>query len=129
MPRLSTEAAPVVPALSRALWQALGLALLAVALPVLAFGQPLLGPVASFWLPALPALALLTLHRRFLASAWRAHLVRATPRRRQRFGPGNRGQSTISPRHPRVAEQAVENSTLTPISSSRARRGAFARAA
>ena len=105
MPRLSTEATPAVPALSRTLWQALGLALLAVVLPVLAFGQPLLGPAASFWLPALPALALLTLHRRFLASAWRAHLVRATPRRRQRFGP-------------RPAR---------PVS--RARRGAFARAA
>lgn len=70
MPRPSTEAPSAVdPALSRALWQALGLALLGVALPVLASGQPLLGPAASFWLPALPALALLTLHRRFLASA------------------------------------------------------------
>ena len=106
MPRLSTETPSAVdPALSRALWQALGLALLVVALPVLAFGQPLLGPAASFWLPALPALALLTLHRRFLASAWRAHLVRATPRRRQRFAA-------------RAARPA-----------SRARRGAFARAA
>lgn len=86
MPRLRNEAPSTVdPALARALWQALGLALLVVVLPVLAFGQAPLGPAASFWLPALPALALLTLHRRFLASAWRAHLVRATPRRRQRF--------------------------------------------
>lgn len=128
MPRLRTEAPSIAdPALSRALWQALGLALLLVALPVLAFGQPLLGPSASFWLPALPALALLTLHRRFLASAWRAHLVRATPRRRQRFG--NRGQSTISTHYPLALEKAPGNSTLTPISASRARRGAFARAA
>ena len=106
MPRLHTEAQPVVaPLLARTLWQALGLALLVVALPPLTLGQALLGPAASFWLTALPALALLTLHRRFLASAWRAHLVRATPRRRQRF-------ATRGPR---------------PVS--RARRGAFARAA
>ncbi|MDY0021448.1 hypothetical protein [Arenimonas caeni] len=85
MPRFRPEAPAVEPVLSKLLWQALGLALLAVALPPLTFGQALLGPAASFWLPALPALALLTLHRRFLATAWRAHLVRATPRRRQRF--------------------------------------------
>ncbi|MBW8312968.1 MAG: hypothetical protein K0M64_13175, partial [Rhizobium sp.] len=67
MPRLRTEApSTVAPVFSRALWQALALALLLVALPLLSFGQPLLGPAASFWLPALPALALLTLHRRFL---------------------------------------------------------------
>lgn len=129
MPRLRNEAPSTVdPALARALWQALGLALLVVVLPVLAFGQAPLGPAASFWLPALPALALLTLHRRFLASAWRAHLVRATPRRRQ----GNRGQSTISTHYPRALEKAPGNSTLTPISpisASRARPGAFARAA
>ncbi|PRH82284.1 hypothetical protein [Arenimonas caeni] len=85
MPRFRPEAPAVDPVLSKLLWQALGLALLAVVLPPLTFGQALLGPAASFWLPALPALALLTLHRRFLATAWRAHLVRATPRRRQRF--------------------------------------------
>lgn len=85
MPRFRPEAPAVEPVLSKLLWQALGLALLAVALPPLTFGQALLGPAASFWLPVLPALALLTLHRRFLATAWRAHLVRATPRRRQRF--------------------------------------------
>ena len=105
MPRLRPEAPAVDPLLSKLLWQALGLALLAVALPPLTFGQALLGPAASLWLPALPALALLTLHRRFLATAWRAHLVRATPRRRQR-----------------LAARAAR-----PVS--RARRAAFARAA
>ena len=105
MARFRTEAAAVDPALSNTLWQALGLAVLAVVLPPLSFGQALLGPAASFWLPALPALALLTLHRRFLATAWRAHLVRATPRRRQR-----------------LAARAAR-----PVS--RARRAAFARAA
>ena len=86
MARFRTDPEPTVdPVLARALWQVQGLAALAVVLPPLTFGQFLLGPVASAWLLALPALALLTLHRRFLATAWRAHLVRATPRRRQRF--------------------------------------------
>lgn len=81
----STVAAPVPPALGRGLWQAFCTALLVVVLPPLAFGEMMAGPAAAFWLPALPALALLMLYRRFLATAWRAHLVRATPRRRQRF--------------------------------------------
>lgn len=37
-----------------------------------------------FWLVLAPAVALLTHHRHALAAAWRAHLVRATPRRRRR---------------------------------------------
>lgn len=37
-----------------------------------------------FWLVLAPAIALLTHHRHALAAAWRAHLVRATPRRRRR---------------------------------------------
>ena len=92
MPRLSTFASrpePEFPVLSRLLWQALALgALVSLAL----LGLPLAPGGASavgflpFWLIAAPAAALLTLHRRFLATAWRAHLVRATPRRRQRFG-------------------------------------------
>lgn len=86
MARFRTDSEPSVdPVLARTLWQVQGLAALAVVLPPLTFGQAAFGPVASFWLLALPALALLTLHRRFLATAWRAHLVRATPRRRQRF--------------------------------------------
>ncbi len=86
MARFRTDSEPSVdPALARALWHLQGLAALAVALPPLTFGQAAFGPVACFWLLAFPALALLTLHRRFLAAAWRAHLVRATPRRRQRF--------------------------------------------
>lgn len=106
MARFRTDPEPSVdPVLARALWQVLGLAALAVVLPPLSFGQAAFGPVASFWLLALPALALLTLHRRFLATAWRAHLVRATPRRRQRF--------------PARAARPV----------SRARRAVFARAA
>lgn len=106
MARFRNDSAPSVdPVLARVLWQVQGLAALAVVLPPLTFGQAVFGQVASFWLLALPALALLTLHRRFLATAWRAHLVRATPRRRQRF----------------VARAA------RPVS--RARRAAYARAA
>lgn len=92
MPRLNALASrpePEFPVLSRLLWQALALgALVSLALLTLPLSP---GGAAGFgflpfWLPAAPAVALLTLHRRFLATAWRAHLVRATPRRRQRFG-------------------------------------------
>lgn len=93
------------PILHRLLWQGLVLGAIAAVLMLAANGgQPASGAVI-FWLLAAPAAALLTLHRQFLAAAWRAHLVRATPRRRQRFGVGQ-------------ARRA-----------SRARRGAFARAA
>ena len=92
MPRLSTFASrpePEFPVLSRLLWQALALGALVslalLALPLAPAGAAAFGAL-PYWLVAAPAAALLTLHRRFLAAAWRAHLVRATPRRRQRFG-------------------------------------------
>lgn len=108
MPRLHALAArtePHFPVLTRLLWQALVLGVLVVAVLPAARGDSALLGALPFWLLAAPAAALLTLHRRFLAAAWRAHLVRATPRRRQRFGD-------------RQARR-----------SSRARPGAFARAA
>lgn len=106
MPRLKALAIrpePEFPVLSRLLWQALALgALVALALLAVASGGASAFGVLPFWLLAAPAAALLTLHRRFLATAWRAHLVRATPRRRQRFGGSRRGRSvgTQKPRAP-----------------------------
>ena len=47
-------------------------------------GDSLLLGSLPFWLVAVPATALLTLYRHTLAAAWRARLVRATPRRRRR---------------------------------------------
>ncbi|KFL37542.1 hypothetical protein [Arenimonas donghaensis] len=108
MPRLHAIAARAesdFPVLTRLLWQALVLGVLAVALLPPARGDSALLGALPFWLLAAPAAALFMLHRRFLAAAWRAHLVRATPRRRQRFSG-------------RQARRA-----------SRARPGAFARAA
>lgn len=108
MPRLSTFASrpePEFPVLSRLLWQALALGALVslalLALPLAPAGAAAFGAL-PYWLVAAPAAALLTLHRRFLATAWRAHLVRATPRRRQRFGGSRRGRSvgTQKPRAP-----------------------------
>ena len=92
MPRLKALAnrpEPEFHVLSRLLWQALALgslvSLALLALPLAPAGVAAFGTL-PYWLVAAPAAALLTLHRRFLATAWRAHLVRATPRRRQRFG-------------------------------------------
>lgn len=123
MARFSNRSEPSVdPALARALWQVLGLAALAVVLPPLAFGQAAFGAVASFWLLALPALALLTLHRRRLVG-W------ATPR----------GQITFPSAIRRAPAQARGKCALTPLPVrqevsltpflSRARRAAYARAA
>ena len=108
MPRPRPEAPAVDPVLSRLLWQALGLALLAVVLPPLSFGQALLGPAASFWLLALPAMAQLILHRHVLLR--------------------RRGQTPFPPAVSRRPARARGKWGLTPLSS-RARRGAFARAA
>lgn len=127
MARFRTDPAPTVdPVLARALWQLLGLSVLAVVLPPLSFGQFLLGPVASAWLLALPALALLTLHRRRLAG-W-------ATRRGSR-----RGQITFPSAIRRAPAQARGKCALTPLPVrqevnltpflSRARRAAFARAA
>lgn len=100
MPRikaLEDRPASEFPVLSRLLWQALALGALGslamLGLPLAAGGVSAFG-FLPFWLLAAPAAALLTLHRRFLATAWRAHLVRATPRRRQRFGAGQARRSS-----------------------------------
>ncbi|MFY2763732.1 hypothetical protein [Arenimonas sp. MALMAid1274] len=71
------------PRLARTLWQWLALGLATLALLPAARGSTLLLGYAPFWLFA-PALALLLVHRHALVAAWRARLVRATPRRRRR---------------------------------------------
>lgn len=72
------------PRLARTLWQWLALGALAMLLlPEARGAQALLGNL-PFWLVVAPGLALITLHRHALAAAWRARLVRATPRRRRR---------------------------------------------
>lgn len=116
MPRLPVRPEPVHPLLSRLLWQALVLSLLALAVTAM-FRGAVPGTLA-FWLLAAPATALLTLHRQVLATAWRARLVRATPRRRP---------PQMNPVHLRSRSQA-----RTPVPRyrlSRARRAAFAPAA
>ena len=119
MPRLEsldTRTDPVHPVLARLLWQWLALGLMAIAVPALFRAQV---PAAlAFWLLAAPAAALLTLYRQVLATAWRARLVRATPRRRP---------LQMNPVHLRSRSQA-----RTPVPRyrlSRARRAAFAPAA
>ncbi len=117
MPRLSTFASrpePEFPVLTRLVWQALALGAMAVAVLPAARGDMVLLGSLPFWLLAAPAAALLALHRRFLATAWRAHLVRATPRRRQRFG--REGSDHIFPRAP-ARPQAIPmgKCALTPV--------------
>lgn len=83
MPRLqvlATRPEPVAPVLARLLWQWLALGLFAIAGLAMFRGQ--VPGTLAFWLLAAPATALLTLYRQVLATAWRARLVRATPRRR-----------------------------------------------
>lgn len=75
MPRLQALASPSAspfPVLARLLWQCLALGLLAVLLLPAARGDSVLLGALPFWLLAAPAAALLALHRRFLAAAWRA---------------------------------------------------------
>ena len=69
---------------ARTLWQWLSLGLLAVLLLPEARGASHWLGNAPFWLVLAPALALVTLYRHARAVAWRARLVRATPRRRRR---------------------------------------------
>lgn len=86
MPRLHVLAArpePVAPVLARLLWQWLALGLFAIALMAMFRGQ--VPGTLAFWLLAAPATALLTLYRQVMATAWRARLVPATPRRRQQM--------------------------------------------
>ena len=87
MPRLMPPAhalPAVVPGLGLALrhWLLLGAA--AVLLwPAARGASDWLGSL-PFWLVLAPLAALATLYRHALVAAWRAHLVRATPRRRRR---------------------------------------------
>src|SRR5688500_17237540 len=80
---LSTAAA-VDPRVARTLWQWLALGLVAVVLLPAARGDAFLIGSLPFWLVIAPGSALLMLYRRTLAAAWRARLVRGTPRRRRR---------------------------------------------
>lgn len=66
------------PVLSRLLWQWLALGAMALLLLPATRGDG----AWPFWLLVAPATGLAVLHRGVFAAAWRAHLVRATPRRR-----------------------------------------------
>jgi hypothetical protein len=71
--------------IARTLWQWLALGAIAMLLVPAARGPVYLLGNMPFWLVLAPGFALLTLYRHALVAAWRAHLVRATPRRRRRF--------------------------------------------
>jgi hypothetical protein len=90
MPILKPTPAPpssaVDPRIARTLWQWLALGLIAMLLVPAARGPVYLLGNMPYWLVLAPGIALITLYRHALAAAWRAHLVRATPRRRRRFG-------------------------------------------
>lgn len=90
-------------------WLACGV-LLVLALPAARGASGWFGSL-PFWLVLAPLAALLTHHRHALAAAWRAHLVRTTPRRRRR------PQARRAPR----AGNARKTGVFSP-----ARRGAFA---
>ncbi|HEU0152680.1 MAG TPA: hypothetical protein VFQ84_04975 [Arenimonas sp.] len=115
MPRLPSQTPrpdPVPPVLARLLWQWLVLGVLAVLVLALVRGPGQLPAALSFWLLAAPVASLVTLHRRWLATAWRARLVRATPRRRPRFGAmpkrsPKRGQTQFSRRLARPGTPAA----------------------
>lgn len=79
-------ATAVDPRIARTLWQWLALGVVAMLLVPAARGPVYLLGNMPFWLVLAPGFALLTLYRHALAAAWRAHLVRATPRRRRRTG-------------------------------------------
>ncbi len=87
MPILTPDTDPihaVDPRLANTLWQWLALGTLAVALLPAARGPSEAIGALPFWLVLAPAVSLLALYRHVLAAAWRARLVRATPRRRRR---------------------------------------------
>lgn len=71
------------PQLARTLWQWLALGVVAMLLVPAARGPVYLLGNMPFWLLIAPGLGLLTIYRHSLAAAWRARLVRATPRRRR----------------------------------------------
>lgn len=70
------------PVLVRLLWQWLALGAMALLVFPAARGDAAWLGWLPFWLLVAPATGLAVLHRGVFAAAWRAHLVRATPRRR-----------------------------------------------
>ena len=80
---LSAATPRVDPRVARTLWQWFVLGAIAVVLVPAARGHSQLIGALPFWLVVAPATALLALYRHSLAAAWRARLVRATPRRRR----------------------------------------------
>ena len=86
----------VDPRIARTLWQWLALGAIAMLLVPAARGPVYLLGNMPFWLVLAPGFALLTLYRHALAAAWRAHLVRATPRRRRRFHAGQARRIDVS---------------------------------
>ena len=78
-----SDAAAVDPRIANTLWQWFVLGAVAVAALPSARGDAVLFGWLPFWLLVVPAVALMTLYRHVLAAAWRARLVRATPRRRR----------------------------------------------
>ncbi|HEX5693666.1 MAG TPA: hypothetical protein VFY00_03485, partial [Arenimonas sp.] len=85
----------------RTLWQWLALGLIAMLLLPAARGPVYLLGNMPYWLVFAPGVALLTLYRHALVAAWRAHLVRATPRRRRRSVARRKGgQVAFSRRFP-----------------------------
>lgn len=85
-PTPAASSTDVDPRIARTLWQWLAMGAIAMLLVPAARGPVYLLGNMPFWLLLAPGIALLTLYRHALAAAWRAHLVRATPRRRRRFG-------------------------------------------
>ena len=81
---LSAATPRVDPRVARTLWQWFVLGAIAVVLVPAARGHSQLIGALPFWLVVAPGTALLVLYRHPLAAAWRARLVRATPRRRRR---------------------------------------------
>ena len=76
---IASEAAPdtgLDPRLARALWQALALAVLAVAIAPTLLGPGHAPGLAAAWLVALPAIALATAHRHALRSRFAAAFER-----------------------------------------------------
>ena len=96
-----SDVAAVDPRIANTLWQWLVLGAVAVALLPAARGDAFLIGWLPFWLLVVPAVALMTLYRHVLAAAWRARLVRATPRRRRHLSIRS-GAPTIRARRSRA---------------------------
>ena len=99
----SVAAVEIIPVIDRLLWQALALGALLVACVPAARAYSVWIGYLPFWLLVVPGFALLIGHRRRLAAAWRAVLVRPPRRRRTSrggqarrlgFGPSPRRRSS-----------------------------------